>query len=77
MRILLIEDDPMIGEAVAEGLRADGYTVDWVRDGRAGSAALAAATPYALVLLDIGLPGRDGLTLSREARAAATARPCC
>jgi len=77
MRLLLIEDDPMIGEAVACGLRADGYTVDWVRDGRAGSAALAAATPYALVLLDIGLPGRDGLTLSREARAAATARPCC
>jgi DNA-binding response OmpR family regulator len=69
MRLLLIEDDPMIGEAVAEGLRADGYTIDWVRDGRAGSAALAAATPYALVLLDIGLPGRDGLTLLREARA--------
>jgi DNA-binding response OmpR family regulator len=69
MRILLIEDDPMIGEAVADGLRADGYTIDWVRDGRAGAAALAAATPYALVLLDLGLPGRDGLALLREARA--------
>jgi DNA-binding response OmpR family regulator len=68
MRILLIEDDPMIGEAVADGLRVDGYTIDWVRDGRAGAAALAAATPYALVLLDIGLPGRDGLALLREAR---------
>ncbi|MCA3218289.1 MAG: response regulator transcription factor [Burkholderiales bacterium] len=68
MRILLVEDDPMIGAAVADGLRGAGYAVDWVQDGHAGSRALAADTPYALLVLDIGLPGRDGLSLLRELR---------
>jgi two-component system response regulator QseB len=68
MRILLVEDDPMIGAAVADGLRSAGYAVDWVQDGHAGSRALAADTPYALLVLDIGLPGRDGLSLLRELR---------
>jgi two-component system response regulator QseB len=69
MRILLVEDDPMIGAAVAEGLRATGDAVDWVQDGASGATALASATPYALLVLDIGLPGRDGLTVLRELRA--------
>jgi two-component system response regulator QseB len=69
MRILLVEDDPMIGAAVAEGLRAGGDAVDWVQDGLAAGSALAAATPYALLVLDIGLPGRDGLAVLRELRA--------
>jgi two-component system response regulator QseB len=69
MRILLVEDDPMIGAAVAEGLRATGDAVDWVQDGVSAAAALAASTPYALLVLDIGLPGRDGLTVLRELRA--------
>lgn len=69
MRILLVEDDPMIGAAVAEGLRATGDAVDWVQDGVSAAAALAASTPYALLVLDIGLPGRDGLAVLRELRA--------
>jgi len=69
MRLLLVEDDPMIGAAVAEGLRGDGHAVDWVRDGLAGARALEAGTPYALLLLDLGLPGRDGLKLLADRRA--------
>jgi len=68
MRLLLVEDDAMIGEAVAELLRAEHYAVDWVRDGRQANAALAAQR-YDLVLLDLGLPGRDGLAVLRGARA--------
>jgi two-component system, OmpR family, response regulator QseB len=68
MRLLLVEDDSMIGAAAQQGLRSEGHTVDWVRDGR--EAALAAANDvYDLVLLDLGLPRRDGLSLLREWRA--------
>ncbi|MBE2258594.1 MAG: response regulator transcription factor [Rhodobacteraceae bacterium] len=62
MRVLLVEDDPMIGKSVQQGLRQDGLTVDWVRDGRAAELALT-TVPYELLLLDIGLPGRSGLEL--------------
>ncbi|QXL83404.1 response regulator transcription factor [Comamonas sp. NLF-1-9] len=68
MRLLLVEDDEMIGDAVAEQLRAQDYALDWVRDGRAADAALAAQN-YDLVLLDLGLPGRDGLAVLRTLRA--------
>ncbi len=68
MRILLVEDDAMIGESVLDCLRADGYAVDWERDGRAASTALR-ATVYDLVLLDLGLPLQDGLSVLRELRA--------
>ena len=54
----------MIGAAAQQGLRQDGYAVDWVRDGAQADAALA-ATAYDLVLLDLGLPRRDGLALLR------------
>jgi len=74
MRVLLIEDDVMIGRGLETALRNDRYTVDWLRDGRAGAAALA-ATDFDLVLLDLGLPGRDGLDLLRELRAAGKATP--
>ncbi|MGZ9057842.1 MAG: response regulator, partial [Burkholderiaceae bacterium] len=68
MRVLVVEDDSMIGEAVVAGLAADGYAVDWVRDGR--SAELSIGThPYSLVLLDIGLPGRDGIQVLKTLRA--------
>jgi len=60
MRLLLAEDDPMIGASVQRGLRQEGYGVDWLRDGREVEPALA-ATPYDLLLLDLGLPGRGGL----------------
>jgi two-component system response regulator QseB len=59
MRVLLVEDDAMIGASAQKGLRQDGFSVDWVRDGAAALAALA-ANPYEAVLLDLGLPGRSG-----------------
>lgn len=62
MRILLVEDDPMIGESVGDGLRAEHYAMDWVCDGKAAEAALAREN-YDLILLDLGLPNRDGLDL--------------
>jgi two-component system response regulator QseB len=68
MRLLLIEDDLMIGRAVRLGLGQAGFTVDWVTDGRSGQGAVANAV-YDAVLLDIGLPQVDGLTLLRELRA--------
>jgi DNA-binding response OmpR family regulator len=68
MRLLLVEDDPMVGEAVREGLRQDGYVVDWVRDGKAADTALAAHA-FAAVLLDLGLPRKDGLEVLRSLRA--------
>jgi two-component system response regulator QseB len=67
MRLLLVEDDTMIGRSLEKGLRQDGYAVDWVRDGRAAEAALA-AEDYALVLLDLGLPELDGRSLLARLR---------
>jgi len=67
MRLLLVEDDRMIGEAVLDLLRADGYAVDWVRDGSMADAALD-GNEYDLVLLDLGLPGKDGIDVLRTLR---------
>ena len=60
MRLLLVEDDAMIGESLRLGLRQEGHTVDWVRDGKAADHALSSET-YELVLLDLGLPRKSGL----------------
>ena len=68
MRILLVEDDLMIGESVADGLKDEGYAVDWVQDGHAALLALR-TTPFALVVLDLGLPGKDGIRVLEELRA--------
>ena len=68
MRLLLVEDDPMVGESIRDGLAQEGFTVDWVRDGAAADAALG-TEPYAAVLLDLGLPRKDGLDVLRAARA--------
>jgi two-component system response regulator QseB len=68
MRLLLVEDDPMVGESIRDGLGHEGYAVDWVRDGAAAETALG-AEPYAAVLLDLGLPRKDGLDVLRAARA--------
>ncbi len=68
MRVLLIEDDRMIGAAVEQALRDAAYAIDWVRDGRAGSEA-ASHENYDMVLLDLGLPRRDGLDVLRHIRA--------
>ena len=67
MRVLLVEDDPMIGKSVQQGLRQDGSSVDWVRDGQAAELALT-TTPYELLLLDLGLPGRSGLDVLARLR---------
>ncbi|MCU0814351.1 MAG: response regulator transcription factor [Burkholderiaceae bacterium] len=74
MRLLLVEDDPMIGEAVRDGLKLDGYTVDWVRDGDAADAAIAVGD-FAAELLDLGLPRRDGLQVLKTLRARRGAVP--
>jgi len=68
VRLLVVEDDPMIGEAATELLRAEHYAVDWVRDGEMAETALRTQT-YDLVLLDLGLPRRDGLSVLRSLRA--------
>jgi two-component system OmpR family response regulator len=67
MRILLVEDDPMIGEAVAVALKDAAYAVDWVRDGAAANSVLGDGEHQA-VLLDLGLPKRDGLEVLRQLR---------
>jgi DNA-binding response OmpR family regulator len=74
MRILLIEDDPMIGKALVRGLGDQGMTADWVRNGAEGSAALVHAE-HALVLLDIGLPDMSGIDVLKAARAAGVPVP--
>ena len=60
MRILLVEDDLMIGESVLDLLRAEHYAVDWVKDGEVAQIALEGQS-YDLVMLDLGLPRRDGI----------------
>ena len=71
MRILLVEDDPMIGKTLQQALAQDGYAVDRVIDGEAARVAIATSKDaYALVLLDLGLPRRSGLDLLRELRRA-------
>jgi two-component system response regulator QseB len=59
MRLLIVEDDPQLGEALAAALRAQGHAVDWFRDGATADAALDGA-PFDAMLLDLGLPGVDG-----------------
>ena len=74
MRILLVEDDLMVGEAVRKGLRQDGCAIDWVQDGRAAELALQ-QEPYDLLLLDLGLPYKNGLVLLQALRAQGKTMP--
>jgi two-component system OmpR family response regulator/two-component system response regulator QseB len=68
MRLLLVEDDRMIGESLRSALRQSGYAVDWVRDGRAADATLSTER-FDVVLLDLGLPQRDGMEVLQTMRA--------
>ncbi|MEP6722148.1 MAG: response regulator [Variovorax sp.] len=68
MRLLLVEDDTMIGETLLDLLRGENYAVDWVRDGEMADTALRSHR-YDLMLLDLGLPRRDGLEVLRSLRA--------
>ena len=74
MRILLAEDDPLLGDGLRAGLRLQGFQVDWVRDGEAAALELRAA-PYAAAVLDLGLPRREGLQVLAEVRAAGCTVP--
>ena len=74
MRILLAEDDQMIGTAIRTALRQDGYAVDWVQDGDAAEHAIS-IEHFDLVLLDLGLPGKDGLAVLKTVRRARQAMP--
>jgi DNA-binding response OmpR family regulator len=67
MRVLLVEDDGMIAQGLQTALRQGGFAVDWMRDGRSGAAALKSST-FDVVLLDLGLPHRDGVDVLRELR---------
>lgn len=69
MRLLLAEDDPLLGDGLRTGLRQLGFQVDWVRDGEAAERELR-ASPYAAAVLDLGLPRLDGLAVLARARAA-------
>lgn len=68
MRLLLVEDDPMIGESMADGLRGESYVVDWIRSG-SGVALAMAEQPHDLLLLDLNLPGKNGMDILRSVRA--------
>ena len=68
MRVLIVEDDPLLGDALAAGLKQRGFEADWVQDGRDAQAALR-VEPFAAVVLDLGLPGLGGIELLRGERA--------
>ena len=74
MRLLLVEDDPLLGDGIRAGLSQAGYTVDWIKDGRAAQMALETET-YALMVLDLGLPRLSGLELLRWLRETGSALP--
>jgi DNA-binding response OmpR family regulator len=74
MRILLVEDDPLLGDGLRAGLRQLGMQVDWVRDGEAASRELR-TNAYAAAVLDIGLPRMDGFSVLQAARRAGTTTP--
>ncbi|MFC5429700.1 response regulator [Paraburkholderia denitrificans] len=74
MRILLVEDEPLLGDGIRAGLRQQGFQVDWVRDGEAAQSELC-AHPYAAAVLDLGLPRMDGIEVLRSVRRAGVELP--
>jgi two-component system, OmpR family, response regulator QseB len=74
MRLLLVEDDAMIGESVRRGLQQDGFTVDWLRDGE-GVEGVTEREVHDLMLLDLGLPRKDGLEVLKSLRQRGNAMP--
>jgi two-component system, OmpR family, response regulator QseB len=74
MRVLLVEDDRMIAEAVRTALEQDGHVADWMADGAAALSVLAHSR-FDIVLLDLGLPRKDGLTVLRQLRERGDATP--
>ncbi|CAG9239749.1 response regulator [Paraburkholderia caribensis] len=74
MRILLVEDDPLLGDGIRAGLRQAGFQVDWVRDGQAAETELRTQS-YAAAVLDLGLPLKDGIDVLSSARRAGVTMP--
>ncbi len=74
LRILLVEDDTMVGKAIRQGLRAGGFVVDWVTDGDEALRALASSA-YELAILDLGLPKKDGMVVLAGLRAMGSSMP--
>ena len=74
VRILLVEDDPLLGDGIRAGLRQQGFQVDWVRDGEAAQSELR-AQPYAAAVLDLGLPRMDGIDVLLNVRRAGVELP--
>lgn len=74
MRVLLVEDDELLGKGVRAGLAQQGYTVDWLRDGAAAELALL-SEHFDLVVLDLGLPKRDGMDVLQNIRAKGIVTP--
>ena len=74
MKLLLVEDDPQIGAGIAQGVRIAGFTVNWVTNGRDADYALTGGG-YALVILDLGLPGLNGIDLLQDLRRKGTLTP--
>jgi DNA-binding response OmpR family regulator len=74
MRVLLVEDDEMIAQGLQTALRQAAFAVDWMRDGQSAGTALQTAT-FDLVLLDLGLPHRDGIDVLRDLRKRGNATP--
>jgi len=74
MRILVVEDDPLLGDGIRAGLAQGGFAIDWVRDGIAAELALKGAS-HAAVVLDLGLPRLEGLEVLRRMRSAGDRTP--
>lgn len=74
MRILLVEDDPLLGDGLKAGLQQSGFQVDWVRTGDAAERELR-AEPYAAAVLDLGLPMKDGMDVLAAVRRAGVTLP--
>ncbi|WP_346841263.1 response regulator [Metapseudomonas otitidis] len=74
MRLLLVEDDPALGEGVRTGLRQEGYTIDWLQDGASALHALQ-SEEFDLVVLDLGLPRLDGIELLKRLRGGGATLP--
>ncbi|MDX9719048.1 MAG: response regulator [Thauera sp.] len=74
MRVLLVEDDALLGDGIRAGLELDAYAVDWVRNGEQALHALASHS-YEACILDLGLPGKDGVAVLKETRRAGDRTP--
>ncbi len=74
MRILVVEDDSLLGDGIRAGLIQEGYTVEWVQDGDAAEAALSSEA-YDLLILDLGLPKRPGLHILKQLRSRGSQMP--